>query len=86
MQTVEAESAELEPFGPPQTLFTITDSTNTNPEEIGGFSNWGASYDVSDDGSEFLMIYHAANRNADEIVIVQNWITELERLLPSDRF
>lgn len=40
----------------------------------------GAQYDVHPDGERFLMTMETA---PDEIRIVQNWLTELDRLLPS---
>jgi Tol biopolymer transport system component len=47
--------------------------------------NGGPNYDVSPDGERFLMIRSAANRSATEqIVVVQNWFEELERLVPTD--
>jgi eukaryotic-like serine/threonine-protein kinase len=43
----------------------------------------GRTYDVASDGRRFLMVKPPANRVAPQIVIVQNWLEELRRLVPS---
>ena len=43
-------------------------------------------YDVSPDGKRFLMIKEgsgSAKQPADRIVVVQNWLEELKRLVPT---
>lgn len=42
----------------------------------------GRTYDVSPDGRRFLMVKRPSNRAAPQIVIVQNWLDELRRLVP----
>jgi hypothetical protein len=45
----------------------------------------GGTYDVSPDGQRFLMIKNAAGEAGallTQLVVVQNFFTELERLLP----
>ena len=43
----------------------------------------GPNYDVSPDGERFLMIKDVENRSAStQIVIVENWFEELNRLAP----
>jgi serine/threonine-protein kinase len=42
----------------------------------------GRTYDVSLDDRRFLMVKRPANRAAPQIVIVQNWLDELRRLVP----
>ncbi len=45
----------------------------------------GPNYDVSLDGERFLMIKPVVNESfAPQIIIVENWFTELERLLPPE--
>jgi Tol biopolymer transport system component len=50
-----------------------------------GVSAGGRSYDVSIDGERFLMI-RAVNdeSSAPQIIIVENWLEELERLVPTE--
>ena len=43
----------------------------------------GRTYDVSPDGRRFLMVKRPANQASSQIVIVQNWLEELRRLVPS---
>jgi hypothetical protein len=43
----------------------------------------GRTYDVSRDGRRFLMVKEPANRAPAQIVIVQNWLEELRRLVPA---
>jgi hypothetical protein len=40
------------------------------------------TYDVSTDGNRFLMVKQPANQAAPQIVVVQNWFEELNRLAP----
>jgi hypothetical protein len=47
---------------------------------------WGRSYDVSPDGQRFLMIKEGgADGTAApaSIIVVQNWVEELRRLVPT---
>jgi hypothetical protein len=39
------------------------------------------TYDVSADGKKFLMVKQPANEVAPQIVVVQNWVEELKRLI-----
>ena len=41
------------------------------------------TYDVSNDGKKFLMVKQPANQAAPQIVVVQNWVEELKRLVPT---
>src|SRR5262249_25648664 len=43
----------------------------------------GRTYDVSRDGRRFLMVKQSANRASPQIVIVQNWFTELQQRVPT---
>ena len=46
-----------------------------------------ASYDVTPDGQRFLMVQPDAGTNSAApvlIVVVENWFTELERLVPTE--
>lgn len=46
----------------------------------------GRPYDVSPDGKRFLVVdevEHAGPNTEDAIVVVPNWFTELERLVPT---
>jgi eukaryotic-like serine/threonine-protein kinase len=46
-------------------------------------SRFPRTYDVSADGQRFLMVKQPANQAAPQIVVVQNWIEELKRLVPT---
>ena len=47
--------------------------------------NGGPNYDVSPDAERFLMIRRAENSSArPQIIVVQNWLEELERLVPTE--
>jgi serine/threonine-protein kinase len=41
------------------------------------------TYDVATDGKKFLMVKQNANQAAPQIVVVQNWLEELKRLVPT---
>jgi hypothetical protein len=43
----------------------------------------GPTYDISPDGERFLMIKEDAGGN-EAFILVQNWPSELERLVPTD--
>lgn len=46
--------------------------------------NRGHTYDVAPDGQSFLMIREAENDGAaSEFIVIQNWLDELERLVPA---
>ncbi len=47
----------------------------------GGASGGGRTYDVSPDGSRFLMI-RSVNEGTGPLVVVLNWFEELKRLAP----
>ena len=44
-------------------------------------TSWDTSYDVARDG-RFLMLKNIGSTARDEVVVVQNWIEELKRLVP----
>jgi serine/threonine-protein kinase len=49
-----------------------------------GSSMSGRTYDLSLDGSRFLMIKQQANGEAAALVVVLNWFEELKRLVPTE--
>ena len=52
----------------------------------GGFST-GRTYDVSPDGKRFLMIKEdgaGEETEPTQVILVQNWLDELKRLVPVD--
>ncbi|HXV64811.1 MAG TPA: protein kinase, partial [Vicinamibacteria bacterium] len=53
-------------------------------EEYESSSISGISYDILPDGKRFLMVKRAAEQGTREIVLVQNWFSELEQLAPHD--
>lgn len=64
----------------PSALFVVND-----PDEAEGYqngSNSGAAYDISPDGRRFLIVRVSNPQPATEIVVVENWLEELERLVP----
>ena len=63
--------------------------TQGNPEVMfeGDYllANGGPNYDVSPDGERFLMIKQVENSAVTpQIIIVENWFTELKRLAPTE--
>jgi hypothetical protein len=49
-----------------------------------GSDDGGQSYDISRDGKRFLMVRTDERfRRVSEIIVVQNWFEELERLVPA---
>jgi len=84
MRIVETQSEDNMELGAPQTLFNVFGPDSRDASST--FSDWGAHYHAASDGSRFLMIYRPTLARADEIVIAQNWLNELERLLPNDGF
>jgi len=54
-------------------------------EFVGNAINSDRSFDVSPDGQRFLMIEPSETPNdASQLILVQNWFEELERLAPPD--
>ncbi len=53
---------------------------------IGSDSAPGWSYDISPDGERFLMIKDVSSdgTSPQELILVQNWFEELERLVPTE--
>ena len=48
-------------------------------------TNRGHTYDVTPDGQKFIMIRESeTDRGGSEIVVIQNWLNELERLVPTE--
>jgi hypothetical protein len=51
-------------------------------------SETGRNYDVFPDGKRFLMLKPLSGAEAEsdrpQVVLVQNWVEELERLVPTD--
>lgn len=66
-----------------------------NPEVIlektyysGGGATLGRTYDISPDGTRFLMIQEGGADGelaSRQVLLVQNWLDELQRLVPTDR-
>ena len=79
MMVVAVESAESFRKSPPDLLF---EENYQQPNLVGATPN----YDVSQDG-RFLMMKNAATDDSQasaQIVLVQNWLDELKRLVPLD--
>ena len=77
MFAVSAPTAPALKIGPPVELFR-------EPFYVAPSGSPRPQYDVAADGKRFLIVVEAAVTSADPltIVIVQNWLEELERLLP----
>ncbi len=60
-------------LGMPQVLFS--------DENLTPYAEWG--YDVTDDGQRFLMTYVIADDPGWRFILVQNWFSELKRLVPT---
>jgi hypothetical protein len=69
-------------LGAPQTLFLVSDPSAALGSNT--FGNWGAAYHATPDGSRFLMVYRPPLQPLTEIVVVQNWLEELKRLVPAN--
>ena len=74
---VSVETASDFRFGDPRVLFS------------GPYRRWSAlighTYDVAPDGERFVMIRESETDLAgSEIIVIQNWLEELERLVPTD--
>jgi hypothetical protein len=69
--------------GPTWAAGTPTKLLNEDYFSVPG-GNAGRTYDISPDGQRFLMIKASggSNQPAPQIVIVQNWLEELKRLVP----
>jgi serine/threonine-protein kinase len=75
---VAVETAETFRAGAPKTLFT---GPYQAPQQLRGI------YDVAADGQHFVLIKRAEGEREDaerSIVIVENWVEELERLVPTE--
>jgi len=74
MMTVSIEASDSFTAGNPELLF-----------EGNYFTTGGRSYDVSADGERFLMMEeNQFSEDNVEIIIVQNWFEELERVVPTE--
>ena len=69
-------------IGPAQVLFPVPNRPENETFRIGG--NSGPTYDISPDGSRFLMIKESTGPPQTEIIVIQNWFEELKRLVPAD--
>ena len=45
---------------------------------------WGRSYDVSPDGQRFLMLKQIGAAVPPQLIVVQHWVEELKRLVPTN--
>jgi hypothetical protein len=75
---VSVETTSAFAFGDPQVLFS-------GPyRRTGGYR--GRAYDVTPDGERFVMIRQSEMDVAGgEIIVIQNWLEELKRLVPTDK-
>ena len=78
LMSVPVKSGTTWTAGPPTRLFEA-------PYFRGGGGSDSRIYDVSPDGKRFLMIKQdvSANQPAARIVVVQHWLEELKRLVPT---
>jgi hypothetical protein len=47
-------------------------------------SSPGRTYDVAPDGERFLVVKRGAGAQSAEVILVQNWFDELQRLVPTN--
>ena len=67
-----------------QVLFPMRQPNAEGTFESYGFGvNWGSGYDILPDGS-FLMSRGVDVSQQQEIILVQNWLTELRQMAPPD--
>ena len=69
-------SVETEPGFMPGTPRVLFEGNFSAPQG-------GRAYDISPDGERFLMMRDSAAARS-ELVVVENWFEELERLVPTD--
>jgi eukaryotic-like serine/threonine-protein kinase len=85
LSAVQVESAEgTAVVSQPQLLFPLAQRNAAGTRESFGVGyNWGSLYGVMPDG-RFLMTRGLDGSQQQEIVLVQNWLTELRRMAPAD--
>ena len=67
-----------------ESLFTFEWNPRSRCPGIPTYSANGLNYDVAPDGRRFVMIDESEAEPAPtQLVLVQNWATELERLVPT---
>jgi Tol biopolymer transport system component len=72
-------------FGRPTELFATAERGPAGPSVLYEFStNVGTGFDILPDGEGFVMVRLGSSRRH-EIVLVQNWFAEVERLAPVAR-
>jgi serine/threonine-protein kinase len=83
MSVSVTETAETLNLGPPTPVFPlrVTGPTGIVEQYVRG-NNTGAGYDIFPDGQRFVMVRDPDPRDAREIIVVQNWFTELKKLAP----
>ena len=81
LRSMAVSSGDALELGTPRTLFALEDDDGTL---VARSRSSGATYDVSPDGTRLIMIHRPAEPPATEIVVVQNWHEELNRLFPTD--
>ena len=81
--TVTPEGEGLR-FGRPEVLFTYQILDTTAESRYANSGNVGTGFDVAPDGERFATIRLNASQLGREVVLVQNWFEEVERLAPTD--
>jgi hypothetical protein len=80
IQTEDTEGSVSFTFGNPEVVFEQTYYFRRGPF-------LGRTYDISPDGKRFLMIKEGGpgdETGLTELVLTQNWLDELKRLVPVD--
>ena len=79
MFSVSASTTPALKVGTPELLFEA-------PYYVALSGSPRAQYDVTRDGKRFLMLSTSTSATADRprLIVVQNWMEEVKRLIPSD--
>ena len=80
LRMVPVEAGDALRLGDPQVLFPVVSPSARLISST--FNNEGAAFYASPDGRRFLMVYRPLPKPLTEIGVVQNWFTELQRVVP----
>jgi hypothetical protein len=77
---VTVEGGDTLHLGNPHKLFSVVSPSAALISTT--FQNEGAAFHASSDGRRFLMVYGPQPKPLTELAVVQNWFTELQRVVP----
>jgi serine/threonine protein kinase/Tol biopolymer transport system component len=80
LRMVTVEGGDTLHLGNPHKLFSVVSPSAALISTT--FQNEGAAFHASSDGRRFLMVYGPQPKPLTELAVVQNWFTELQRVVP----